>query len=196
MKQSELEDLDDITPFNDIDTDVTKKSTLRYTLHATKEHTKQEIYNKCPIVKGLLHNYAKENPLISEKKEKMNNNFAQIPKHVKSHILEICTLSQGACFFENKVLENRKVISTEPVKLLIVPNYWLQLHNKAEIWLRIQTFMAFQIPSTNQAFEIFKYKQKWKEFRKKVWAQAVKKACPNNTTLADVPYSIRISEEY
>lgn len=135
--------------------------------------------------------------LTKERLESIDPKFLNLPKNVHPCFLEICRIGRTGCFFENDLLNNRLVVSVQNSRVLIIPMYWLISVNRANIWERIQIFMANKIPTTKQAFDIHIAKKNWKEYREKIKADVIAKHWyPNDTTLFDIPYSLRIADKF
>ncbi|KAG8038465.1 hypothetical protein G9C98_006161 [Cotesia typhae] len=120
------------------------------------------------------------------------------PEAVRTIFIQICEFHRGACFGLGEEMRNRRIVSTTPVRCLLIPRYWLLEHNHANIWQRVKVFMNSKYPTRDKLFQQFITNKKWMEYKKQLLDDVVKrtkKSC-NNTTIHDVPYSIRINSTY
>nr|CAD7593283.1 unnamed protein product [Timema genevievae] len=93
-------------------------------------------------------------------------------------------------------MQDRRVIALSKVECLLIPQYWLMQHNRANIWVRIRQFLDQNIPSQDQIFKAFLEHRKWLQYRQELVREIVsRKKIPNNTTIHDVPYSLRINSD-
>lgn len=89
-------------------------------------------------------------------------------------------------------LKGRVVVAKTPVKCLIIPRYILYNNNYANMWSRIEQFLASRMPSTEQLFEQFKHGRRWVEFREELHNK-MKPDKFHITTLHDIPYHWRVN---
>lgn len=108
----------------------------------------------------------------------------------------MCIFEEKSTFFDNESLQNRRVIAKTNVKCLLIPSYWLIQHNRGNVWSRVSHFVKWRIPNKNHVFKEYVNNRRWQEYKNKLTADILKKKkFPNNTTIHDVPYSIRVNSE-
>lgn len=108
----------------------------------------------------------------------------------------MCVLEEKSTFFDNDSLENRRVIAKNYVKCLLIPSYWLIQHNKGNVWSRVSHYLKRHIPDKKTVFKEFVNNRRWQEYKTKLTKDILnKRKFPNNTTIHDVPYSIRVNSE-
>ncbi|KAK0098159.1 hypothetical protein PV326_010736 [Microctonus aethiopoides] len=120
------------------------------------------------------------------------------PDGVRTVFMKICEFHRGACFGLGEEMRNRRIISLTPVRCLLVPRYWLLEHNRANIWERVKAFMNSKYPSREKLFNEFVTNRRWMKYKKNLVNDIMKmgKNISNSTTIHDVPYSIRINEQF
>ncbi|GLV35678.1 uncharacterized protein CBL_01171 [Carabus blaptoides fortunei] len=122
--------------------------------------------------------------------------YGSLPPNVKIRFMQIATITEKGQFKEGKLFKNRRIIAQTPVTCLLIPSFWLEQHNKANIWERIYRHLEFRIPTTEKVFQSYVKNKKWLEYRTKMLHKVLsEKQYPNNTTILDVPYSLRILHE-
>jgi hypothetical protein len=68
-------------------------------------------------------------------------------------------------------------------------------NSKANIWQKIKHFLETYLPTKEQLFKDFVTQQRWLDYREKQVQDVLRKSnIQCNTTIHDVPYSIRIKE--
>ncbi|XP_024945999.1 cyclic nucleotide-binding domain-containing protein 2-like [Cephus cinctus] len=130
-------------------------------------------------------------------REPSSISLQQYPKNVRTVFMKICQFHRGACFGLGEKMMNRRIVSITRMKCLLVPRYWLLEHNRANIWERVKLFLDSKYPSTEKLFEKFVRNRRWLRYKKDLIEDIVKngRKIQNNTSIHDVPYSIRINEE-
>ncbi|XP_076749689.1 uncharacterized protein LOC143422711 isoform X2 [Xylocopa sonorina] len=116
------------------------------------------------------------------------------PTDVRTIFMQICTFNRGACFGLGENMINRRIVATTHVRCFLVPRYWLNVHNRANIWERVKLFMNSKFPTKEQLFEEFVRKRKWLEYKKTLVQDVGRRGrrIHSNVTIHDVPYAIRI----
>nr|CAD7413192.1 unnamed protein product [Timema poppensis] len=105
-------------------------------------------------------------------------------------------MDKGSCFGLGEDMQDRRVIAVSKVECLLIPQYWIMQHNRANIWVRIRQFLDQNIPSQVQIFKAFLEHRKWLQYKQELVKEIVsRKKIPNNTTIHDVPYSLRINSD-
>ncbi|XP_029159086.1 uncharacterized protein LOC114931267 [Nylanderia fulva] len=119
------------------------------------------------------------------------------PNDVRTIFMQVCTFSRGACFGLGEKMLNRRIVAITPVKCFLIPRYWLLEHNRANIWGRVKLFMDSKYPTKKQLFNEFLLNRKWMSYKQNLIEDVIKRRgrFRNNTTIHDVPYSIRITDE-
>jgi hypothetical protein len=81
------------------------------------------------------------------------------------------------------------------VECLLCPYQWLVKNSKANIWQKIKHFLETYLPAKEQLFKEFLNHHRWLDYREKLVKDImIKSNIQSNTTIHDVPYSIRIKE--
>ncbi|XP_043267774.1 uncharacterized protein [Venturia canescens] len=121
----------------------------------------------------------------------------QYPPGVRTVFMQICKFFRGACFGLGEEMRNRRIVSITPVRCLLVPRYWLLEHNRANIWERVKLFMESKYPTQEKLLKHFVTNRRWMSFKHLLVADILHNGrnVRNDTTIHDVPYSIRINEE-
>ncbi|XP_047096659.1 uncharacterized protein LOC124709055 [Schistocerca piceifrons] len=115
----------------------------------------------------------------------------------QTHFMQICILSELATFGLGENLTDRRIIALTPVECLLCPRYWIMQNNKANLWVRIKRFVDRRLPSTQQVFHSFVENRRWRHYSRDLVIDSLRNHyIPNDTSISDVPYSIRISEYY
>ncbi|XP_049836355.1 cAMP-dependent protein kinase type I-alpha regulatory subunit-like isoform X1 [Schistocerca gregaria] len=115
----------------------------------------------------------------------------------QTHFMQICILSELATFGLGENLTDRRIIALTPVECLLCPRYWIMQNNKANLWVRIKRFVDRRLPSTQQVFHSFVENRRWRHYSRDLVIDSLRnRYIPNDTSISDVPYSIRISEYY
>jgi len=92
-------------------------------------------------------------------------------------------------------LEDRSIITTTEVECLLCPYHLILQNSKANIWEKIKCFLEIYLPTKEQLFKEFLKKRRWLEYREGLVKDIMKKSnIQINTTIHDIPYSIRIKE--
>ncbi|XP_011698331.1 PREDICTED: uncharacterized protein LOC105456180 isoform X2 [Wasmannia auropunctata] len=119
------------------------------------------------------------------------------PSDVRTIFMQICTFSRGACFGIGEKMLHRRIVAITPVRCFLVPRYWLLEHNRANIWGRVKLFMDLKYPTRKQLFEKFLLNRKWMTYKQNLVKDVINRRghFRSNTTIHDVPYSIRITDE-
>ncbi|XP_046489030.1 cyclic nucleotide-binding domain-containing protein 2 [Neodiprion pinetum] len=119
------------------------------------------------------------------------------PKNVRTVFMQICLFYRGACFGLGEKMCNRRIVSISPTRCLLIPRYWLLEHNRANIWEQVRLFMDSKYPTTEQLFKKFVKNRRWMTYKKGLLHHIIEngRKIPNSTTIHDVPYSIRITDE-
>ncbi|XP_034952006.1 uncharacterized protein [Chelonus insularis] len=118
------------------------------------------------------------------------------PNNVKTIFVQVCEFHRSACFGLGEQMQNRRIVSVTHSRCLLIPRYWLSEHNHANIWERVKVFMNSKYPSREKLFNEFVTDRKWIKYKKSTASKIIKngKNIYKNTTIHDVPYSIRISQ--
>ncbi|KAK9694824.1 Cyclic nucleotide-binding domain [Popillia japonica] len=136
---------------------------------------------------------ARIRPLISFKDELVTPSVIDLPRNVETHFMQVCILSEKACFGLGENMKRRRVVAmSDYVECLLIPRYWLLQHNRGNVWTRIQQYLNNQIPSTKTVFQEFLNERKWLRHRQNLAQQLFKR--PPVTAPYHIPYSIRINE--
>lgn len=123
--------------------------------------------------------------------------FENLPKSVKVYFMQVCVMSAGGCFGLGETMKNRRIIATGDVHCLLLPQHWLWQWNPANIWSRIKHFLDRKIPSTEQVFAEFELNQRWNLYKDNIIKEVfMDKTAVNPTSVHDVPYSIRIDQNF
>ncbi|XP_018403857.1 PREDICTED: uncharacterized protein LOC108780593 [Cyphomyrmex costatus] len=119
------------------------------------------------------------------------------PSDVRTIFMQICTFSRGACFGLGEKMLHRRVVAITPVRCFLIPRYWLLEHNRANIWGRVKLFMDSKYPTKKQLFNEFLLNRKWMAYKQNLIKDVINRRghFRSNTTIHDVPYSIRITDE-
>nr|CAD7406460.1 unnamed protein product [Timema cristinae] len=128
--------------------------------------------------------------------------FPEVETHLKKgeklerFFVQVCLMDKGSCFGLGEDMQDRRVIAVSKVECLLIPQYWIMQHNRANIWVRIRQFLDQNIPSQVQIFKAFLEHRKWLHYKQELVKEIVsRKKIPNNTTIHDVPYSLRINSD-
>ncbi|XP_076244479.1 uncharacterized protein LOC143185402 [Calliopsis andreniformis] len=116
------------------------------------------------------------------------------PTDVRTIFMQICTYTRGACFGLGENMLNRRIVTTTPVRCFLVPRYWLNKYNRANIWERVKFFMDSKFPSKKELFKKFVENRRWLRYKENLVDTIGKRGrrIRSNVTVHDVPYSIRI----
>ncbi|XP_076277246.1 uncharacterized protein LOC143207530 isoform X2 [Lasioglossum baleicum] len=119
------------------------------------------------------------------------------PEGVRTIFMQICTFERGACFGLGENMENRRIVSTTNVRCFLVPRYFLNEHNRANIWEHVKLFMDSKYPTRKELFDKFVLDRKWRQHKKLLVDTIGKRGrrIHSNVTMHDVPYSIRIEND-
>ncbi|XP_019700446.1 uncharacterized protein LOC105190731 isoform X2 [Harpegnathos saltator] len=109
----------------------------------------------------------------------------------------VCVFSRGACFGLGENMLHRRIVAITSVRCLLIPRYWLLEQNRANIWGRVRLFIDSKYPSKKQLFDQFVQNRRWIAYKQNLVKDVVKRRdlYRSNTTIHDVPYSIRITED-
>ncbi|XP_078038553.1 uncharacterized protein LOC144470856 [Augochlora pura] len=119
------------------------------------------------------------------------------PRDVRTIFMQICTFERGACFGLGENMHNRRIVCTRNMRCFLVPRYFLNEHNRANIWEHVKLFMDSKYPTRKELFAKFVRDRKWRQHKKQL-VQAICKQgrrLRSNVTMHDVPYSIRIEND-
>ncbi|XP_057340986.1 uncharacterized protein LOC130678026 [Microplitis mediator] len=161
------------------------KNPMDFDRESTITTTLQEVVNQWHEITDVATALMRKPSTLSE----------QTHPGVKTIFIQICEFHRGACFGLGEEMRNRRIVSTTSVRCLLIPRYWLLEHNHANIWQRVKVFMNSKYPTRDKLFQQFVINRKWTEYKKQLLEDVIKKSkktC-NNTTIHDVPYSIRIN---
>ncbi|XP_014470932.1 PREDICTED: uncharacterized protein LOC106742479 isoform X2 [Dinoponera quadriceps] len=119
------------------------------------------------------------------------------PENIRTIFMQVCIFSRGACFGLGENMFHRRIVTISPVRCLLIPRYWLLEQNRANIWGRVKLFMDSKYPTKRQLFDQFIQNRKWIAYKQNLVEDVAKrrKFYRSNTTIHDVPYSIRITED-
>ncbi|XP_071570054.1 uncharacterized protein [Temnothorax nylanderi] len=119
------------------------------------------------------------------------------PNDVRTIFMQICIFSRGACFGLGEKMLHRRIVAITPVRCFLIPRYWLFEHNRANIWGRVKLFMDSKYPTKKQLFNEFLLNRKWMTCKQNLVKDVIQRRghFHSNTTIHDVPYSIRITDE-
>ncbi|CAL1684261.1 unnamed protein product [Lasius platythorax] len=119
------------------------------------------------------------------------------PNDVRTIFMQVCTFSRGACFGLGEKMLHRRIVAITPIRCFLIPRYWLLEHNRANIWGRVKLFMDSKYPTKKQLFNEFLLNRKWMSYKQNLVEDVIKRRgrFRSNTTIHDVPYSIRITDE-
>ncbi|KAF7991688.1 hypothetical protein HCN44_010489 [Aphidius gifuensis] len=147
----------------------------------------QDIINQWHLFTGIAE------ALLYKPKRRVHYEY---PDYVNPVFMQICQLTKGACFGIGEPMDNRRVISLTPVRCLLIPKNWLFKYNRSNIWKRIELFLNSKYPTRDELFKKFKMNKRWIIYKKKLINDILKngRKIKNNTTIDDVPYSIRVKE--
>ncbi|GJQ81454.1 hypothetical protein Trydic_g14611 [Trypoxylus dichotomus] len=135
-----------------------------------------------------------EPPLTMNVAEKDSFSSTDLPDNVETHFMQVCILSEHACFGLGENMKRRRVVAmTDYVECLLIPRYWLFQHNKSNLWSRIQQYLDTQIPSTDTVYKAFLNQRQWISYRRKLTTELYKKG--RYSQRYNIPYSIRINED-
>ncbi|KAL0113758.1 hypothetical protein PUN28_012702 [Cardiocondyla obscurior] len=117
------------------------------------------------------------------------------PSDVRTIFMQICIFSRGACFGLGENMFRRRIVAITPVRCFLIPRYWLLEHNRANIWNRVKSFMNSKYPTTKQLFNEFLLSRKWMNHKRNLVKDVIQRRghFSTNTTMHDVPYSTRIT---
>lgn len=161
-----------------------------------KDLDKREVSNNCVAAESLIRDFGIRR-LTDGEIEKFQKYRYILPPYVTAHYVEVCKLTKSACFFESKTMRNRIILSTDNVKILVIPQYWLRTVDKVDIWRRVQIYMTTRIPNTQQVFKLLVKHWKWRNHTEKIKKCILSKGYhPSDTAWFDIPISIRIHETY
>ncbi|KAI4471222.1 hypothetical protein MML48_1g07607 [Holotrichia oblita] len=137
---------------------------------------------------------SKVRPILLVKKESVAPSITDLPHDVETHFMQVCILSETACFGLGENMRRRRVVAmSDYVECLLIPRYWLFQHNRGNLWTRIQQYLDSHIPSTEKVFQEFLNQRKWLRYRRNLAQDIFKK--PPVTAYYNIPYSIRINED-
>ncbi|XP_053989307.1 uncharacterized protein LOC128881906 isoform X2 [Hylaeus volcanicus] len=116
------------------------------------------------------------------------------PENVRTIFMQICTFNRGACFGLGENMHNRRIVSTTHVRCFLIPRYFLNEHNRANIWERVKLFMDSKYPTREQLFREFVKNRRWLKYKEDLVSGIGKRGrrIRSNVTMHDVPYAIRI----
>ncbi|EFN76197.1 Uncharacterized protein C20orf152-like protein [Harpegnathos saltator] len=119
------------------------------------------------------------------------------PADVRTVFMQVCVFSRGACFGLGENMLHRRIVAITSVRCLLIPRYWLLEQNRANIWGRVRLFIDSKYPSKKQLFDQFVQNRRWIAYKQNLVKDVVKRRdlYRSNTTIHDVPYSIRITED-
>ncbi|XP_012264975.2 uncharacterized protein LOC105691214 [Athalia rosae] len=150
--------------------------------------TLQDVVNEWHEITDVAAMLMKEPSTISQQ---------TYPKKVNTIFMQVCVFYRGACFGLGEKMHNRRIVSISPTRCLLVPRYWLLEHNRANIWERVRLFMDSKYPTKEQLFEKFAQNRRWLKHKTELVHHVIEngRKIPNSTTIHDVPYSIRITDQ-
>ncbi|XP_050465272.1 uncharacterized protein LOC126858767 isoform X3 [Cataglyphis hispanica] len=119
------------------------------------------------------------------------------PDDIRTIFMQVCTFSRGACFGLGENMLHRRIVAITPVRCFLIPRYWLLEHNHANIWGRVIRFMNSKYPTKKQLFNEFLLNRKWMAYKQNLIEDIITRRgrYRSSTTIHDVPYSIRITDE-
>jgi hypothetical protein len=102
----------------------------------------------------------------------------------------------SSLLFEGENLKDRSIIATTSgVECLLCPYHWLVKNSEANVWQKIKHFLETYLPTKEQLFKEFLNQRRWLDYQEKLVKDILRKSnIQSNTTIHDVPYSIRIKE--
>ncbi|XP_076182497.1 uncharacterized protein LOC143154337 isoform X2 [Ptiloglossa arizonensis] len=120
------------------------------------------------------------------------------PPDVRTIFMQICTFNRGACFGLGEDMYNRRIVSVTPVRCFLIPRYFLNKHNRANIWERVKLFIESKYPSKEKLFKEFVRNRRWLEYKRNLIDDINKRGrrIHSNVTIHDVPYAIRIVNDF
>ncbi|XP_032668375.1 uncharacterized protein LOC116842787 [Odontomachus brunneus] len=119
------------------------------------------------------------------------------PDDIQTVFMQVCIFSRGACFGLGENMLHRRIVAITSMRCLLIPRYWLLEQNRANIWGRVKLFIDSKYPTKKQLFDRFIQNRKWIAYKRNLVKNVVKQRglYRSNTTVHDVPYSIRITED-
>ncbi|XP_029053416.1 uncharacterized protein LOC114880996 isoform X1 [Osmia bicornis bicornis] len=119
------------------------------------------------------------------------------PSNVRTIFMRISTYTRGACFGLGENMIDRRIVSKTNVRCFLVPRYWINEHNRANIWERVKLFMDSKFPTKEKLFKEFVNNRRWRNYKQN-FVNDIRKTgqlIHSNVTIHDVPYSIRIAND-
>ncbi|KAL6448422.1 hypothetical protein ACFW04_000385 [Cataglyphis niger] len=119
------------------------------------------------------------------------------PDDIRTIFMQVCIFSRGACFGLGENMLHRRIVAITPVRCFLIPRYWLLEHNYANIWGRVIQYMNSKYPTKKQLFNKFLLNRKWMKYKQNLIEDIITRRgrYRSSTTIHDVPYSIRITDE-
>ncbi|GLH08783.1 uncharacterized protein GBIM_13959 [Gryllus bimaculatus] len=92
-------------------------------------------------------------------------------------------------------MEQRRVTALTPVECMLLPRYWLEQNNVANVWERVRLYLNRSIPDTRAVFRAWAAERRWLRHRQHVVAQLIdRRRLDSGTTPYDVPYALRLQD--
>lgn len=171
-------------------------------LLSSKQLDKRTDFDRSSIVTTTLLDVINEWHKITDVAEMLLREPSSIsqqcyPKNVRTIFMQICTFNRGACFGLGENMTDRRIVSTSYVRCFLVPRYFINEHNRGNIWERVKLFMDSKFPSKKQLFKKFVNNRRWRKYKTDLVDNIRKtgQLIRSNVTWHDVPYSIRIMDD-
>ncbi|XP_076631746.1 uncharacterized protein LOC143346931 isoform X1 [Colletes latitarsis] len=184
----------------DIDGNDSDQESVDYShLLMSSKSTKQVDFDRASIITTTLLDVINEWHKITGVAEMLMREPSSIsqqcyPDNVRTIFMQICTFNRGACFGLGENMHNRRITSKTHVQCFLVPRYFLNEHNRANIWERVKLFMDSKYPTKKQLFKEFVNNRRWLKYKENLvhGISTRGRRIRSNVTIHDVPYAIRI----
>lgn len=85
-------------------------------------------------------------------------------------------------------LSNRWIISSTPIRCLVIPRDYLLQHNENNVWPRARQRISASFPNAKQIYQSVRQQVKWKRFKTQYSQRLlVNRNLTSGTRLRDVP---------
>ncbi|OWF45308.1 uncharacterized protein LOC110457241 isoform X2 [Mizuhopecten yessoensis] len=112
-----------------------------------------------------------------------------------THFLTITTLQKGDYFGVGEDMSDCYIVTTEKAEILLLNAASFSIHSKREELECLKDRRNGLLPSFKQLHRQFEINRRWWEYKRGIVSEVVqRRSIPNNTSIADIPRSIRESE--
>ncbi|XP_014247961.1 uncharacterized protein LOC106665772 [Cimex lectularius] len=148
----------------------------------------------CNVLQTIFIAEDKSKPMykrFSLYKERIPENWGQLPDNVRPIIMQICTLRRKCIFGLGEQMSKNMILSESEVLALIIPRNLLLRYNITNIWGRIIDTLNLTYPKTDEIFHSFIENRRWSIYKTKLRKDINKCTKTMSMCIHDAPLSTR-----